>query len=234
MTSTAVSDSASLAAEVASRVATLFAQAAMHTLATKAVFHAALCGGPDLQAMLSALASLPANRRIDWRHVHVFAVDDAWDEATMNALATCPLPGGNFRRPRSADISRHDAARRYEQQLVSHFGLRSGELPVFDFMLLSSTADGRVAGFWPEEKAAANVTRLVVTHDRGEPRIALTLPVINESRMLVLACDSPALPCAALFKPQGEFHLLSPRTARSSGAATPPTARAPRKALPPT
>jgi 6-phosphogluconolactonase/glucosamine-6-phosphate isomerase/deaminase len=234
MTNAQVTDDTLLAAEAAPRAATLFAQAAMHTLATKGAFHAALCGGPGLRAMLSALASLPANRRFDWHHVHVFAVEDAWDEASMNALAACPLPGRNVRRPRSADIPRHDAARRYEQQLASHFGLRSGELPVFDFMLLSATVDGRVAGFWPEEKAAANVTRLVVTHDRGEPRIALALPVINASRILALVCDSADLACAALFKPQGEFHLLSPRTARSSGAATPPTLRASRKALPPT
>lgn len=213
------------------RAAALFAEAAMRTLATRACFQAALCGGATLGAMLSALARLPAFRRLDWRHVHLFAVDDSWDETAIHDLAACPVPRDHLQRPRSADIARADAARRYEQAIAAQFGLRAGELPVFDFVLLEAGADGRVAGFVQEETAAANVTRLVVTHPRGEPRVALALPVINAARTIALVCDRP---CPALLNPQGELHLLSPSTARSRGAATPLTGRAPRSSLPPT
>jgi 6-phosphogluconolactonase/glucosamine-6-phosphate isomerase/deaminase len=218
----------------AARAATLFARAAMCTLATQTTFHAALCGGAMLAAMLAALAQLPAFRRIDWRHVHVYAVDDSWDEAAMSELAASPLRRENIRRPRSADIARHDAARRYEQQLAAHFALHAGEVPVFDFMLLDADAGGRVAGFSREDKGAANVTRLVVAHERGLPRVALGLPVIDAARSIALNCESPRSPCLDVLNPTGVLHLLSPRTARSSGAATPPTGRASRRALPPT
>ena len=214
--------------------AALFAETAMRTLATQPSFRAALCGGSTLAAMLAALARLPAFRRLDWRHVHLFAVDDSWDEAAMDQLAACPLPREHLHRPRSADIARADAARRYEQALAAQFGLHAGDVPVFDFLLLETGADGRIAGFECEEAAAANVTRLVVPHPRGEPRLALALPVMNAARVIALVCDSPRSPAMELLNPQGELHVLSPSTARSSGAATPATGRASRSALPPT
>jgi 6-phosphogluconolactonase/glucosamine-6-phosphate isomerase/deaminase len=218
----------------AARAAALFARAAMCTLATQLSFHAALCGGAMLAATLAALARLPALRRIDWRHVHVYAVDDSWDEAAMSELAASPMLRENIRRPRGADIARHDAARRYEQQLAAHFALHPGEVPQFDFMLLAADGQGRVAGFSREDKSATHVTRLVVAHERGLPRVALGLPVIDAARSIALTCDSSRSPCQDVLHPKGALHLLSPRTARSSGAATPPTTRASRRALPPT
>ena len=105
-----------LVRDTAMRAATLFAQAAMSTLAIRVSFHAALCGGPVLRAMLDALAGLPASRRIDWPHVHLYAVDDSWDEATVARLAASPAAPRNVQRPRVADVARHEAARRYEQR----------------------------------------------------------------------------------------------------------------------
>jgi 6-phosphogluconolactonase/glucosamine-6-phosphate isomerase/deaminase len=224
----------SMAEGTAQRAATLLAQSAMQTLATRPAFHAALCSGPMLDHTLQALARLPAFRRIGWRHVHLFAVDDSWDETSMSRLAACPLPRDNVRRPPVADVARHDAAHRYEQHLAASFGLAGGSLPVFDFVLLAEDDDGRIAGYAAGDRSAATVTRLVVAHERGVPRVALALPVIDAARTLVLACDSPRPPCMRLLNPQGQFHLLSASTARSSGAATPATARASRSTLPPT
>jgi 6-phosphogluconolactonase/glucosamine-6-phosphate isomerase/deaminase len=228
-----VPEGPAMAEGTAQRAATLLAQSAMHTLATRPAFHAALCGGPMLDDTLQALARLPAFRRIDWRHVRVFAIDDSWDETSMSRLAACPLPRDNIRRPPVADVARHDAAHRYEQQLAASFGIAGGSLPVFDFVLLAEDGDGRVAGYRDHDKAAATVTRLVVAHERGVPRVALALPVIDAARTVVLACESPRSPCLRLLNPQGRFHLLSASTARSSGAATPATARAARSTLPP-
>jgi 6-phosphogluconolactonase/glucosamine-6-phosphate isomerase/deaminase len=226
-------DSRRLRDDPAAHAATLFARAAMCTLATRTAFHAALCGGALLATTLAALARLPAFRRIDWRHVHVYAVDDSWDEAAMSELAATPLLRENVRRPRGADMARHDAARRYEQQLTARFALPAGAVPVFDFMLLEADGQGRVAGFSREGHGAANVTRLVVAHERGLPRVALGLPVIDAARSIALTCDSTCAPCLELLNPKGALHVLSPSTARSSGAATPPTGRASRSALPP-
>lgn len=179
MTSTC--DEAVVPAHTAARAATLFAQAAMHTLATRTAFHAALCGGPMLAAVFDALARLPAYRRIDWRHVHVYAIDDTWDEAALQALAACPVPADNVLRPPVADVTRHDAARRYEQRLAASFSLHPGDVPVFDFVLL--------AGHRRDARAAANVARLVVAHERGRPGVALSLPVIESARCVVVACE---------------------------------------------
>jgi 6-phosphogluconolactonase/glucosamine-6-phosphate isomerase/deaminase len=220
-----------LVRDTAMRAATLFAQAAMSTLAIRVSFHAALCGGPVLRAMLDALAGLPASRRIDWPHVHLYAVDDSWDEATVARLAASPAAPRNVQRPRVADVARHEAARRYEQRLAACFALPAGDLPVFDFVLLAAGTDGRISGYGCDTGAAANVTRLVVAHDRGLPRVALSLPVIDAARLVALAGETP---CVRLLNPRGELHLLSASTARSSGTLTPPTARAMRSAFDPT
>jgi 6-phosphogluconolactonase/glucosamine-6-phosphate isomerase/deaminase len=227
-------DGSAMAEGAAQRAAILLAQSAMHALATRPAFHAALCGGPLLDDTMQALARLPAFRRIDWRHVILFAIDDSWDETSMSRLAACPLPRDNIRRPRVADVARHDAAHRYEQQLAASFGIAGGSLPVFDFVLLAEDDDGRVAGYTANDKDAATVTRLVVAHERGVPRVALALPVIDAARTVVLACNSPRSPCVRLLNPHRQFHLLSASTARSSGAATPPTLRASRSIFPPT
>jgi 6-phosphogluconolactonase/glucosamine-6-phosphate isomerase/deaminase len=217
----------------AARAAPLLAETAMHTLATRWSFRAALCGGPLLDTTFAALALLPAFHRIDWRQVHLFAVDDAWDEAGIARVAACPLPRDHIHRPRVAQVTRQDAARRYEGELMASFSQCRGALPVFDFVLLAAADDGRVAGYTRDEKATAEVTRLVVAHDRGTPRLEQALPVINAARTVVLACESPRSPCVQLLHPQGTLHVLSASTARSSGAATPPTERCSRSAFPP-
>jgi hypothetical protein len=151
----------------------------------------------------------------------------------MAALAEIPVPPAQLQRPRSADIGHADAAGRYEQGLSAHFGLHPGGMPVFDFILLHESAGGRISGYAAHETSAANVTRLVVVHQRGRPRIALALPVIDAARVAVLFCERPGGSGAGLLRPQGELHCLSPSTARSSGVAMPPTVRASRSGLPP-
>jgi hypothetical protein len=151
-----------------------FAEAAMQVLATRAEFRAALCGGPPLTGMLVALHALPAFRRIDWHGVQLFAVDDGWDEPSSQALIGLPISRSHLHRPRSADISAVEAARHYERTLRTQFGLRAGELPIFDWVLLgadSAAGDG----------AAGDAARLVV----AQPRVTLSRAVLQAAAQVL-------------------------------------------------
>lgn len=181
------------------RAAVRFAETAMQVLATRAEFRAAMCGGPQLTGMLVALHALPAFHRIDWHSVQLFAVDDSWDEASSQALIGLPIPRSHLHRPRSADVSAVEAARHYERTLCTQFGLRAGELPVFDWVLLGADTAAN-------DGAAGDAARLVV----AQPRVMLSRAVL-----------------------QAAAQVLSPSTAKSTGAATPPTVRPLRTCLSP-
>lgn len=218
--------------ELAVAAARLLAESAMQALATRPAFHAALGSGAWLAPALAALGRLPARRRVDWACVHLFAIDDAWDDAARQAFAALPLPPGNLVWPRRADIGRVDAARDYEQRLRAHFSLSAGTLPVFDFMLLEAVAADRIAGVAARAPQASDLARLVVAQAGAAPGLALALPVLEAARRIVLvgrlATGAAPAPPATALRPRGELQWLLPSTTRSSGSATPPTVRASR------
>ena len=198
------------------RAAVLFAESAMQALATRPVFRAALCGGEPLAQLLAGLRELPAFLRLDWQAVQLFALHDGWDAADLQRVHALPLPRANLHRPRSAGILRHDAARHYELTLRAHFGLRPGQLPLFDFVLLDAGGPPALAG------GVSELALSVVVRSHGHPGVMLSSAVIETARRLVVAGTSaaPELRCS------GEGHDPAASTARSSGAPTPATARA--------
>jgi 6-phosphogluconolactonase len=84
-------------------------------------------------------------------------------------------------------------ARAYEQELRGFFGgeLSAEGLPVFDLILLGLGPDGHVASLFPGRNALAERQRWVARVSPPElaPRVArvtLTLPVINQARLVVV------------------------------------------------
>ena len=80
------------------------------------------------------------------------------------------------------ELSPSLAARTYEQQIRSYFGLSEGEWPCFDFMLLGVGIDGHVASLFSLKEIKNSNSRLVAApfvEKLGTSRISMTLPVIN-------------------------------------------------------
>jgi 6-phosphogluconolactonase/glucosamine-6-phosphate isomerase/deaminase len=194
--------------------ATLLREAMQRALEARGRFDAVLCGGRTALETLRALHRLPGSAALGWPQTHWFALDDGWDASTLDALHTLPLARAQLLRPRAGACA-IDAAREYEQALRAHFSLKPGELPRFDFALLSADERGRIAGFEPPRGGSVEMTRLVVVHARGTPALALALPVLDAARCTVLV-DASA-DHAPLLQSRPGLHVFAASTARSSG-----------------
>lgn len=192
------------------------AEAAMACLALRPVCRVALCGGPQLAALIDALRALPACRRLDWPNVHVFATDESWDASAMRQLATLPLPRANLVRPRVAGIGRLEAARDYEQALRAHFSLSTRGMPAFDVLV----HDGSAAPAGAVALASAEIGRLVAVNPRGSPGITLSPSVVAACRVRIELGPMPPV-------------QMLPSTTTSIGSPTPATLRAARTGFSP-
>lgn len=200
--------------------ASLFLESARRAIATGAVCNVLVGHGPRIAAVLGLLVHVTGMRAPDWTRIHVFAADA--HRPGQRATQTLP-PLHMHRIPPGGGLG---AAGRYEQMLRAHFSLRPGELPRFDLALLEFGPRGAVAGMRPHDRTRTELTRLVVPGPGAGRGPAVTLPVINAARRLVLLGASAARLNRSLLNPQGELVLISPSTARSIGAATPATVRA--------
>ena len=71
---------------------------------------------------------------------------------------------------------------------MRHFGLKAGEFPAFDLILLGIGTDGHTASLFPGQEGLEEEKRLVIAVTGGDPdvdRLTLTLPVINRARHVV-------------------------------------------------
>lgn len=167
------------------------AEAAMGCLATRMACRIALCCDATLPPLLAALHTLPAFRRLDWPHLHVFATDERAEPAALQALAALPLPRGNLVRPRVAGIGRIEAARSYEQALRAHFSLPAGAVPVFDIVVLAAGSTDESGDCSAAAWRANEVGRLVVTQPRGTPVLALSASVLAAARCQLQLASPP-------------------------------------------
>lgn len=139
---------------------------------------------------------LAARRDIGpWDKTHVFLADERFVPATdadsnyrmirEKLLDAVDIPASNV-HPVPAGLSdAESAAKKYEEMLISFFGLSDGEFPVFDLILLGLGTDGHTASLFPGSRALQEKRCLVdsaVLGDARHDRITLTFPVINSAR----------------------------------------------------
>jgi len=181
-----------------------------------------LSGGSTPRRTHELLASV----ELPWDKVHVFFGDERcvppdheesnWRMARETLIQRARIPDANVHRI-AGERDPEDAASDAENAIQVHFGLRPGEMPRFDVVLLGMGADGHTASLFPGTNAMEESTRLVVANHverLGAWRVTMTFPVFEAAArvmFLVVGADKASMVRSAT--------VLRP------SAATPPAGR---------
>jgi 6-phosphogluconolactonase len=186
----------------------------------------ALSGGSTPKPLYERLATAD----LDWDKLHVFWGDERYvpsDHPDSNErmarlawLDRVPFPAANLHPvPTGAADPAVDAAA-YAQTLQDFFQPASPEFPQFDVMLLGMGDDGHTASLFPGTAALEVCDRLVTVGAKaGEPRITLTLPVINQAALIlfVVAGANKQTALSQIFAAQADARQYPSRFVRSAG-----------------
>jgi len=172
-----------------------FARAVLES--TGPVFSAALSGGSTAMGMLKKMRTDPLASRIPWSKLDLWWVDERcvpfesphsnFGNARKDLLDHVPLSAGQL-HPMPAQQEPRQGAMDYEHEMISAFGLLDRQLPVFDLIFLGVGPDGHVASLFPGSEALDERKKLVTAVKGGDPnvyRLSLTLPVLNQSRLVL-------------------------------------------------
>ena len=168
-----------------------FIRCARKSVADHGRFCVALSGGSTPRGVYSLLAERPGD--LPWSNIFVFFGDERhvppdhpdsnYRMAQEALLFKVPISAANVFRIR-AELDAKQAAQLYEGQLRSFFGLKPGELPRFDLILLGLGDDGHTASLFPGSAALNETSRLAVANwveKFRQYRITFTFPVINHA-----------------------------------------------------
>jgi len=170
-----------------------FEHLARNAVQARGRFTVSLSGGSTPRGLYSRLAqggqSLPWDQIYffwgDERHVPPDDKDSNYRMARESLLSHAPIPADHVFRMHAEDKDAARVADQYEQTLSQFFGLKSGELPRFDLVLLGLGPDGHTASLFPGSAALHERSRLVVPNwveKFGHYRLTFTVPVINNTR----------------------------------------------------
>jgi len=203
----------------------------LNTIEQKGKCTLVLSGGSTPKPLYQALS----RQNISWEKLYIFWGDERYvpsshPDSNQNMARQAWLNQGKippeniFAMPTSAENPDYDA-QFYQIQLENFFELNQGELPSFDIILLGMGDDGHTASLFPHTNALKVSDRLVtVGNKNGEPRLTLTIPVINNAQNVIFIVsgqnkqmaleqifssepDYEAYP-SSLIKPQGELWWL--------------------------
>lgn len=162
-------------------------------------FVVALSGGSTPRPLYALLAEEPVRSRFPWDRTHWIFGDERFvppgDSASNYGmvrdafLSRVPIPAGNVHPVPTEGLTLDQAAQQYEATLKSLYGadeLRA-DRPLLDVNFLGMGDDGHTASLIPGEPVLQEQHRWVaaVGHGRPEPRITLTFPALNSSRVVV-------------------------------------------------
>ena len=199
-------------------------------------FRLALSGGSTPRGCYRHLARL---HQVPWDGVEIYLGDERFvphdhPDSNYNMIRQTLLAGDAV-TPRAVfavagDGTPEDAAFAYEEILRQQYGasrLRP-DLPLFDLQLLGLGEDGHTASLLPGQPVLKERDRwvAVVPEGRREPRITLTYPALESSRLTLFLVSGeakrealararagdPSIPAGRL-KPQGDVIWLADRAA---------------------
>lgn len=181
---------------VARRAADLLLEAAKVTQGRFAIAHS---GGSTPRRLHELVAKVPYRDLMPWDRTHVFWGDERvvpHSDARSNfrmayetLLSRVPIAPSNVHPIPTEGIAPEDAARAYERTLKSFYGAETldPKRPLFDVTFLGLGEDGHIASLFPGTSALIERERWVVAVTDGpqEPRITLTYPVLESSRLVL-------------------------------------------------
>ena len=186
-------------AEIASRALLLCQLAYDRAIASGKSFTIVAAGGSTPRVLYQLLAT----KEWDWSKVHVFWGDERYVPVTdpqsnegMTRTAWLDLvaiPATNIHPIPTDAVDPAIAAMQYEQHIQDFFGIQAGEIPEFDLVLLGMGDDGHTASLFPHTPAIKVKDRLVTVGEKdGQPRITMTVPLINQAKEIVFMVEGGA------------------------------------------
>ena len=162
-------------------------------------FAIALSGGSTPKRLHECLSGEPRVRnRMPWDSIHFFWGDERhvppenpqsnYCMARKTLFNAAPVPAQNIHRVPAEDPDAALCAENYERELFSFFGLKPGQIPRFDCIVLGIGPDGHTASLFPGTDALREKKRLVVANwveKLQTHRITLTAPVLNNAAMVI-------------------------------------------------
>ena len=167
-----------------------------HSVGNKGYFVGALSGGRtpiDFYTTLSARSN-----ELPWAKIHIFFSDERFVPATHcesnyrqaweYLLSHVNIPKNNIHRIDTEEISIERAAKKYEEEIRSFFGIEDDSIPGFDLILLGIGEDGHTASLFPGTpslKEKEHIAIPVIAEKPPYKRISLTLPVLTKAQRIM-------------------------------------------------
>jgi 6-phosphogluconolactonase len=177
----------------------MFVEHAREAVGEKDAFRVAISGGHTPIRFFELLGQQEEALGLPWDKIHVFWVDERCvppeAEASNYGLAAhtfldkVPIPPANVHRVSGENTDYGMAVSEYQDSIREVFGIRPGQMPVFDLIVLGMGADGHIGSLYPNSYALFDTEDLVaiVYMTEGDySRITLTHPVICAARHLVI------------------------------------------------
>lgn len=207
-------------AEIASRALLLCQLAYDQAIASGKNFTIVAAGGSTPRVLYQLLAT----KSWDWSKVHVFWGDERYvpvtdpqsNEGMTRAawLDLVAIPATNIHPIPTDAADPAIAAMQYEQHIQEFFGIQAGEIPAFDLILLGMGDDGHTASLFPHTPALKVKDHLVTVGEKdGQPRITMTVPLINQAKEIVFMIEGAAKAKAltAVLAPKGDVNQYPSR-----------------------
>jgi 6-phosphogluconolactonase len=218
------------------RAFVLIKQKIIAAIADKDLCTIALAGGSTPQPIYEAIAK----ETLPWEKIHVFWGDERYvppqhpdsnqkmaREAWLNQVN---IPEANIHPMPTGSENPQVDAELHEQEIAGFFGLKLGDIPHFDLILLGMGDDGHTASLFPHTDALGIRDRLItVGNKNGESRLTFTVPLINAAHCVIFMVAGSNKKTALqqifapesddfnypsrLIKPQGELWWLLDRSA---------------------
>ncbi|WP_019507732.1 6-phosphogluconolactonase [Pleurocapsa sp. PCC 7319] len=189
-------------------------------------FTIALSGGSTPRPLYEALSS----QALPWSKIHIFWGDERYVPATHQDsnqlmarqawLDKIEIPDENIHPMHTNSANPAQDAQKHEAELQKFFQTKTGEIPVFDLILLGMGDDGHTASLFPHTDALTVSDRLVTVGNKdGQPRLTFTVPLINQARCVLFvvagANKRPAL--KQVFAEQADAMNYPSRLIQSQG-----------------
>jgi len=200
-------------------VAERFAAAAVEAVEERGRFTVALTGGSSPREAYRLLGEDPFVSRIPWEHVHLFWGDERcvaplhprsnYAMAHAAFIARVPIPSLQAHRVKG-EMRPVDGASAYAEEMARVFDVG---VPIFDLVHLGVGGDGHVCSLFPFDPLLTERVRNVgvsILQPLGEPRISLTVPVLNAARrveMIVVGRDKARIVRQVLRGPLDPFRI---------------------------